>query len=375
MPSINFNNPDFDDGPAIGSSPGYQNVATPAQAATFMPGWTLVAGEVDILDSSRMQNGSTSQGIDLHGNVPGTIGQTIDTSTVIVGSTITFQISVASTQGTDTMTVTVNGTALIAVGQSSSTFTPTARPNYTTYEYSFASTGSESISIAGGGGIPAGGVYIDSVNITSLCLAAETLLQTPEGKKEIGSLRAGDQVIVADGQAETVRWIKVQHVDAAMIARHPNLRPVRIIAGALGNGLPKRDLVVSQQHRIMVSSKVAERMFGETDVLISALHLTALPGIFIDEDVDSVSYVHLLFDRHEIVFAEGAPAESLFTGPEALKSISTEAKSEIFTLFPELKDPMFVATPVLKCPPTKRQKKLVSRHLANGKAVLETYAE
>ena len=49
-----------------------------------------------------------------------------------------------------------------------------------------------------------------------------------------------------------------------------------------------------------------------------------------------ITYVHLLFDRHEIVMSEGAWSESLFTGPQALESVSTAARQEIFTLFPDL---------------------------------------
>lgn len=84
--------------------------------------------------------------------------------------------------------------------------------------------------------------------------------------------------------------------------------------------------MVSRQHRMLVRSKVAERMFGRPDALVSAIKLTALPGIYVDDQVEEVEYFHILFDQHEIVWAEGAPSESMFAGPEALKSIPAVAR-------------------------------------------------
>jgi len=62
-------------------------------------------------------------------------------------------------------------------------------------------------------------------------------------------------------------------------------------------------------------------MFGTQDCLIATITLTDLPGIAIDTDCGDVTYIHLLFDQHEVITANGAPCESLRTGPEAIKSI------------------------------------------------------
>ena len=151
---------------------------------------------------------------------------------------------------------------------------------------------------------------------------------------------------------------------------NPKRLPVCILAGALGEGLPSRDLLVSRQHRMLVNSKIALRMFNSPEVLIPAIKLTALPGIFVDETIEEVEYFHLLFDRHEVIFAEGAPTESLFTGPEALKSLSAAARREIFDIFPELENTTHSPDPARLIPQGRQQAQLVARHLKNDKPLL-----
>jgi len=122
-----------------------------------------------------------------------------------------------------------------------------------------------------------------------------------------------------------------------------------------------------------VASPIVERMF-ERDAVLSAAHsLCVLPGIDVVSDVTSVTYYHMLFERHEIVFAEGAPTESLYVGPETVRSIPKAALEEIYTLFPQLKSPEFAATSVLPMLDGKQTKPLMARHVKNGKPVLESY--
>lgn len=209
-------------------------------------------------------------------------------------------------------------------------------------------------------------------NTGLICFAAGTLIRTTRGDRAIESLRPGDRIIVEDeAQPAVLRWIGARAVDLTEPTPDPDkLRPVRIMAGALGNGLPKRDLLVSRQHRMLLRSKIAQRMFGTSEVLIPAIKLTELPGIFVDESVKSVTYLHLLFDLHQVIFAEGAPSESLYTGPEALKALNSEAREEILTLFPEVADLDYTPEPARLIPDGKLQKQVIARHLKNKKAVL-----
>lgn len=169
-----------------------------------------------------------------------------------------------------------------------------------------------------------------------VCFAKGTRILTSNGWKPIEDIAVGDEIVVRSGSTKPVRWIGTRYADLAAFQQNPKLRPVRINAGALGKELPVRDLWVSRQHRMLVQSVIANRMFGQRNVLVPAIKLTSLPGIAIDDEVREIEYLHLLFDQHEIIQAEGAPTESLFTGPEALKAMSADAREEILTIFPEL---------------------------------------
>lgn len=199
------------------------------------------------------------------------------------------------------------------------------------------------------------------------CFTTGTKIDTPRGPAPIESLKVGDLVNTVDHGPQAIRWMGRRRLDATAIAKNPKLCPVRIMGGALGNGLPKRDLVVSRQHRMLVSSKIAERMFGTTEVLVSAIKLAALPGIYLDGSINTVEYIHLLFDDHQLLFAEGAQSESLYVGDEARNALSPEGREEIRSLFPETLQSCFTQKTVRMVPHDRQQKQLVARHSKNNK--------
>lgn len=203
------------------------------------------------------------------------------------------------------------------------------------------------------------------------CFAGGTRIATPSGEVAVEDLTVGQEVVTLDRGAQPIRWIGQRKLGAAELAAAPELRPIRIAAGALGQGLPVRDLCVSPQHRVLLQSEIAQRMFGTDEIFLSAKRLLGLPGITIDEAADEVTYFHLLLDRHEVLWSDGAPTESLFTGPQALKSVGEEAVAEIAALFPEVLSAAY--RPVLaRREPEKgrRAKRLVARHRKNGKALI-----
>lgn len=202
------------------------------------------------------------------------------------------------------------------------------------------------------------------------CFAMGTLISLPEGRCLIETIEVGEMVKTSMGSSE-VQWIGRRKFTGEELAKNPKLLPIRITKGALGNGLPERDLLVSRQHRMLVTSRIAQRMFGVNDVLVPAIRMTELPGIYIDEDVEEITYIHLLFKLHEVIYAEGAPTESLLAGPQALKSLGSEGREELLAIFPELEEMEWPIKPARFIPPNKRQKKLMERHKKNEAAVLQ----
>jgi Ca2+-binding RTX toxin-like protein len=202
--------------------------------------------------------------------------------------------------------------------------------------------------------------------IEIICFAQGTEIITADGPTCVEDLAEGDLVMTMDNGYQPVRWLGSKALSAADLQSAPKLRPIRIAAGALGNGTPARDLLVSRQHRVFLRSAIAERMFGVKEVLVAAIKLVGLPGIEIAEDVDDVTYFHILFDRHEIVFSNGAATESLFTGPEALKAVSEDARAEILQLFPDIAEQTERAA--ARHIPTKGQRvlRLIARHARNN---------
>ncbi|MCC7320940.1 MAG: Hint domain-containing protein [Rubellimicrobium sp.] len=168
------------------------------------------------------------------------------------------------------------------------------------------------------------------------CFTPGTLIATPRGERPVEELGVGDRIITRDNGIQEIRWVGHKDMSGKALAAAPHLRPVLIRAGALGNGLPERDMMVSPNHRILVSNERTQLYFEESEVLAAAKHLVGAPGI-VTVDVLSTSYVHFMFDRHEVVLSNGAWTESFQPGDWSLKGIGNAQRNEIFELFPELK--------------------------------------
>lgn len=205
------------------------------------------------------------------------------------------------------------------------------------------------------------------------CFAWGTMIETEYGAMPIQDLREGMKVWTVDHGMQPIRWIGSRKLDASVLAGAPNLRPIRIKAGALGAGIPSRDLLVSPQHRVLVRSRIARKLFGEEEVLVAAKQLLQVDGIDIATDLPEIEYFHMLFDRHEIVLSEGAETESLYTGVEALKSLGHEAREEIFAIFPELRNIHEAEAPAgaRLLASGRLGRKLAVRHVNNQRALVQ----
>lgn len=97
-----------------------------------------------------------------------------------------------------------------------------------------------------------------------VCFTAGTLILTDLRDVPIETLKQGDLVQTLDNGLQPIRWISAQKISRRRQRLYENMRPIRIKAGALGGGLPSFDLFVIQQHRMVVRSKIAQKMFGKT---------------------------------------------------------------------------------------------------------------
>lgn len=172
----------------------------------------------------------------------------------------------------------------------------------------------------------------------NVCFAKGTLIETDRGPIAVEGLKTGDLVVTRDAGLQPIRWIGSRKLGRRVLEGNAKLRPIRIRAGALGENTPSKDLLVSPQHRVLVRSKAAQRMFGTDEVLVAARQLLLVDGIDIADDLTEVEYFHFLFDDHQVVISNGAETESLYTGPQALRSVGPAALEEIFVIFPELRD-------------------------------------
>ncbi len=219
------------------------------------------------------------------------------------------------------------------------------------------------------GGAAVAGTQLTGENTNVVCFAAEVMIETDRGPVAAGALAVGDLVRTRDAGFQPVRWVGRRSLDAAELGANPALRPIVIRKGALGRDLPLADLTVSPQHRILMRSQLAQRMFGTNEVLVAAKQLLQIAGIDIAQDRGEVTYVHFLFDDHQIVLANGAEAESLHTGEQALNAVGEAARTEILTLFPELL--ANAERPMARLALTGRMaRKLANRHRQKGRELV-----
>lgn len=161
------------------------------------------------------------------------------------------------------------------------------------------------------------------------CYVRGTAIRAEKGDTLIETLKIGDLVETRDNGLQPIRWIGQSKTIAT-----DKQAPIRIRAGALGTNIPLRDLYVSRQHRILLQSKIAERLFGALEILVPAIKLVSLPNIDEMPVPMPVTYFHLLMDRHEIIFAENAQSETLLTGPNACHAMGPEALADLEQTFP-----------------------------------------
>jgi hypothetical protein len=144
------------------------------------------------------------------------------------------------------------------------------------------------------------GTYVE-LDTTVPCFLRGTRIATARGEVAVEDLCIGDLVVTASGCPQPVTWIGTRAYVTSLLPEdvRAGLLPVRIAAGALGEGRPARDLFVSPEHMMCIG-----------DVLVPAGKLLNGTTITRAEDPGVVQYFHVELPRHSVILAEGAPAES-----------------------------------------------------------------
>ncbi len=187
-----------------------------------------------------------------------------------------------------------------------------------------------------GSGTVTGTMTFANIENVIPCFTPGTVIATPKGERLVEELMVGDRIITRDNGIQEIRWLGNRGLTGQELQHAPHLKPVLIRAGSLGNNLPERDMLVSPNHRVLVNNDKTALYFEEREVLAAAKHLTGMAGVDVVE-ASSTTYIHFMFDHHEVVLSNGAWTESFQPGEQTLDGLGNAQRNEIFELFPELR--------------------------------------
>ncbi len=238
-------------------------------------------------------------------------GVTMNGTFYPAGTSVIINFSMTTADGFVGYSVTLGGT--------NTNFNPTTvfittQPMIPGQQYVFT----QAENTAGTGGIP----YAEFA-----CFVAGAMILTPNGPMKVEKLAVGDLVNTRDHGPQPIRWIGQRLVPGV-----GKLAPVRIAAGTLG---ATADLELSPNHRVLVEGGAASLFTGEDGVLVAIKHLLngrtvrRLPRGF-------VTYYHFMFDKHDIVEANGCAVESFLVGGQLSDLLDPDQLAELTALFPEL---------------------------------------
>jgi Ca2+-binding RTX toxin-like protein len=163
-----------------------------------------------------------------------------------------------------------------------------------------------------------------------ICFTPGTQILTPFGPRLIETLKPGDLVITRDGGPKPLLWVGQRNVRA-----DGEFAPLEIAPGFLQGATAP--LLISPQHRVLWTGHRAQLLFGSSEVLVAAKHLLDSPAVQ-RRTSETVTYIHLMFDQHEVVFANGVATESFYPGDSALSGISPECRDQLLDVMPSLRN-------------------------------------
>lgn len=202
--------------------------------------------------------------------------------------------------------------------------------------------GSYEVTYLGADGVTTYTISITSSDTSSIlevnfiCFQKGTMISTENGQVAVEDLAVGDRVLTNTGEQRELKWIASRKLSALELIYNPSLRPIRVSAGALSEGTPDHDLWLSPQHRILLSGSDISLFFGVDEALAPIVGLKNDSSIVTDYEINDVEYFHLMFEQHEVIYANGVEAESFFPGDTGMDSLDKKVLEELLTLFPDL---------------------------------------
>jgi hypothetical protein len=169
-----------------------------------------------------------------------------------------------------------------------------------------------------------------------ICFTPGTRIRTPDGFSLIEDLREGDYVQTKDNGAQCLEWIGSRRMTGARLFALPQLRPIRFSMGALSSEMPDGDLLVSPEHRILLQGDVARQLFNTPEVLVNARDLINGETIRIDRQVREVTYIHVMFAQHQVLWANNVETESFHPASAPMATLDSDDRARLLGQFPEL---------------------------------------
>jgi len=167
------------------------------------------------------------------------------------------------------------------------------------------------------------------------CFTPGTMITTQRGPCPVEQLAPGDRVITRDNGLQPVVWTGKTQLFLHDFQAEPHLLPIFIRKGSLGKDQPERDMMVSPNHRVLVTKSRTTLRHSEREVLVAAKNLTS-QGVHTIQS-RGTTYVHFMCERHEIVLADGIWTETFQPEDQSLKGIGNAQRLEILELFPDLR--------------------------------------
>lgn len=176
-----------------------------------------------------------------------------------------------------------------------------------------------------------------------VCFTSGSYVQTPGGLVLIDKIRPGDMVSTLDNGPQPVLWVSTRQVGPADMVIHPRYRPAFIAKGAWG---ALHNTLVSQQHCVLV----------RPHLLMPAKKLVEVPRsrVRIANGVRRVTYIHFLFERHEVIWVNGIASESLYPGPQCRRDIGQQQRRAMRSVVPNVPMGGSMAATVASYGPTAR---------------------